>query len=140
MVRSDPRDRHRRLAPAPAIDLAALGQVDAATLLTRLLVARYHATPDGATRCSSTPPPPRNHTIAERMYRHDPAVMLHAPFRTVVCDGPDSQTRFIVDQPSTVFSSFGVPEISEVGLELDRKLAGLLDALEVQVPSVLRTS
>jgi len=23
-----------------------------------------------------------NHTIAERMFRHDPAVMLHAPLRT----------------------------------------------------------
>lgn len=25
-----------------------------------------------------------NHTIAERMFRHDPAVMLHAPLRTLL--------------------------------------------------------
>ena len=29
------------------------------------------------------------------------------------------------------------PEIAEVGIELDRKLAALLDALEVPVPSEL---
>lgn len=28
-----------------------------------------------------------NHTIAERMFRHDPAVMLHAPLRTLVFVG-----------------------------------------------------
>ena len=45
----DPRNRHRRLAPALAIDLAALGQVHAATLVTRLLEARYHAVATAAT-------------------------------------------------------------------------------------------
>ncbi|HET9001468.1 MAG TPA: DUF302 domain-containing protein [bacterium] len=78
-----------------------------------------------------------NHTIAERMYRHDPAVMLYAPLRTAICTGPDDRTYFVVDQPSTVFSSFGVREITEVGRELDRKLAGLLKALGVPVPDVL---
>jgi hypothetical protein len=79
-----------------------------------------------------------NHTIAERMYRHDPAVMLYAPLRTALCDGTDGQTRLVVDQPSTVFSSFGVPEITAVGVELDRKLVGLLEALGAPVPAVLR--
>ena len=79
-----------------------------------------------------------NHTIAERMYRHDPAVMLYAPLRTVLCDGTEGQTRLVVDQPSTVFSSFGVPEITAVGVELDRKLVDLLEALGAPVPAVLR--
>jgi hypothetical protein len=38
-----------------------------------------------------------NHTIAERMFRHDPAVMLHAPLRTVVYADQDA-TR---NSPST---------------------------------------
>jgi hypothetical protein len=80
-----------------------------------------------------------NHTIAERMYRHDPAVMLYAPLRTAICIGPEGRTYFVVDQPSTVFSSFGIREITEVGIELDRKLAGLLQALRTPVPDVLAT-
>jgi hypothetical protein len=81
-----------------------------------------------------------NHTIAERMYRHDPAAMLYAPLRTALCTGADGRTRFIIDQPSTEFSSFGVPEITAVGVELDRKLVGLLEALGAPVPAGLRES
>src|SRR5262249_32940995 len=29
-----------------------------------------------------------NHTIAERMFRHDPSVMLHAPLRTLLYADP----------------------------------------------------
>ena len=78
-----------------------------------------------------------NHTIAERMYRHEPAVMLYAPLRTVICTGPDGRTVFAVDQSSTVFASFGIREITEVGIELDRKLAALLNVLGAPVPGVL---
>jgi hypothetical protein len=42
---------------------------------------------------------------------------------------PDGQSRF---------GSFGIPEVSEVGLELDHKVAALLEALSVPVPDVLR--
>ncbi len=41
---------------------------------------------------------------------------------------------FSVDQPSTQFGSLGNPQISDVGLELDRKLAALLQALDVDAP------
>jgi hypothetical protein len=58
-----------------------------------------------------------NHTIAERMYRHDPGIIL--------------------DQPSTCFSSFGDPAIAEVGFELDHKLAALLEYLDAPVPPAL---
>lgn len=81
-----------------------------------------------------------NHTIAERMYRHDPTVMLYAPLRTALCCLDGDRTLFAVDQPSTVFSSFGNPEITAVGVELDRKLAGLLEALDAPVPAGLRES
>ncbi|MFI5779080.1 DUF302 domain-containing protein [Nocardia sp. NPDC051570] len=78
-----------------------------------------------------------NHTIAERMYRHDPAVMLYAPLRTVICVDTDGRTRFVIDQPSTVFAGFGNPSITAVGFELDRKLADLLAALEIPTNGAL---
>jgi uncharacterized protein (DUF302 family) len=81
-----------------------------------------------------------NHTIAERMFRHDPEVMLHAPLRTVIWEGPGGTARFSIDQPSVLFGSFGSPEIAAVGVELDRKVAALLDHLGVEVPPQLLDS
>ena len=81
-----------------------------------------------------------NHTIAERMYRHDPTVMIHAPLRTLIWEGPDGAARFTVDQPSSDFGSYGNPDIAAVGVELDRKLAALLEHLGVEVPEALLTS
>lgn len=76
-----------------------------------------------------------NHTIAERMYRHDPAVMLYAPLRTTIHQDRHDVTWFSIDQPSTRFASFDVPDITAVGLELDRKVANLLKVLNVTVPA-----
>lgn len=81
-----------------------------------------------------------NHTIAERMYRHDPAVMLHAPLRTLIWEAPDGTARFTVDQPSSHFASYGDPEIAAVGVELDQKLGSLLDHLHIDVPEALRNT
>jgi hypothetical protein len=78
-----------------------------------------------------------NHTIAERMYRHDPAVMLYAPLRTAIHEDADGTAWFSVDQPSTRFASFGDPAIADVGLELDHKLAALLEHLGAPVPPAL---
>lgn len=78
-----------------------------------------------------------NHTIAERMYRYDPRAMLYAPLHTVIWEDADGSAWFTADQPSTQFASFDIPEVTEVGIELDHKLAALLDALEVPVPDVL---
>jgi hypothetical protein len=75
-----------------------------------------------------------NHTIAERMYRHDPAIMLYAPLRTAIHEDAGGTTWFSVDQPSTRFASFGDPAITDIGLELDRKLAALLELLGAPVP------
>lgn len=75
-----------------------------------------------------------NHTIAERMYRHDPAVMLYAPLRTAIHQDQHGVTRFSIDQPSTRFGSFGSPDIAAVGRELDHKVASLLRILDVPVP------
>ena len=79
-----------------------------------------------------------NHTIAERMFRYDPRAMMYAPLHTVIWEDKDGAAWFTVDQPSAQFGSFGIPAVTEVGIELDHKLAGLLDALAVPVPPELR--
>jgi uncharacterized protein (DUF302 family) len=79
-----------------------------------------------------------NHTIAERMFGHDPRAMLYAPLRTLIWEEPAGQSWFTVDQPSTQFDSFHIPEITQVGAELDAKLAQLLASLDVNVPATLR--
>lgn len=81
-----------------------------------------------------------NVTIAEQMFRHDPRAMLYAPLRTVIWEDDHERAWFTVDQPSAQFASFGIPEVSAVGIELDRKLAMLLEALRVEVPMALLSS
>ncbi|GAA4574080.1 hypothetical protein GCM10023193_69390 [Planotetraspora kaengkrachanensis] len=78
-----------------------------------------------------------NHTIAQRMFHHNPAILLYAPLRTAIYEDADGETWFSVEQPSSHFSSFGSPEITDVGLELDRDLADLLAYLGLPVPAAL---
>ena len=78
-----------------------------------------------------------NHTIAQRMYRHNPAVMLHAPLRTVIHQDHADRVWFTLDQPSTCFGSFGDARIAAVGHELDAKVAVLLEVLGLPVPAEL---
>jgi hypothetical protein len=78
-----------------------------------------------------------NHTIAEQMYRYDPSVMLYAPLRTVIYVDAANRTQFAVDRPSTEFASFASQPISQVGIELERKLAALLGALDVATHEAL---
>ncbi|OBK32604.1 hypothetical protein A5658_15855 [Mycobacterium sp. 1245111.1] len=78
-----------------------------------------------------------NNVVVERMYRHNPAVMLYAPLRTAIYEDAAGATHFSIDQPSTRFASFGDPRIAEVGLLLDAKVAELLALLGLPVPSEL---
>jgi hypothetical protein len=80
-----------------------------------------------------------NHTIAERMFRHDPSVMLHAPLRTVLYVDPDGDTKLAVDQPSLLFDGYGKPELAAVEREPDGLLAGLITSLCGDVPPELGT-
>ncbi len=80
-----------------------------------------------------------NHTIAERMFRHDPSAMLHAPLRTVLYVDPDGDTKTAVDQPSLLFDSYGKPVIAAVGRELDWLPAGLIELLGDDIPPQLGT-
>ncbi|MEU2618442.1 hypothetical protein ABZ642_09755 [Streptomyces sp. NPDC007157] len=78
-----------------------------------------------------------NHTIAERMYRYDPSVMLHAPLRALLYNDSDGDTKFAIDQPSLLFASYGDPRITGVGRELDAHLAELVRLLGGEVPPQL---
>src|ERR1700747_3165699 len=81
-----------------------------------------------------------NVTIAEQMFRHEPRAMLYAPLHAVIWEDAHERAWFTADQPSTQFGSFGIPAVSAVGVELDRKLAALLEALRVEGPMALLSS
>jgi hypothetical protein len=81
-----------------------------------------------------------NHTIAQRMYRYNPAILLYAPLRTAIFEDADANVWFTLDQPSSRFGSFNTPQITKVGLELDHKVAALLDYLGTRVPEELAYS
>ena len=78
-----------------------------------------------------------NHTIMESMYRHEPAILLYAPLHTVIWGDPDGPAYFTFDKPSDQFGSFANPDITAVGVELDHKMATLLEHLGVRVPDAL---
>jgi hypothetical protein len=80
-----------------------------------------------------------NHVVAETMYRHDPAVALYVPLRCAIYES-DAGTRFNIEQPSTTVSALGRDDITEIGIDLDHKLARLLTALGADVPAVLAGS
>jgi hypothetical protein len=57
--------------------------------------------------------------------------MLYVPLRTVIYAGPDDRAFFAADQPSTQVATFGLAPVTQVGIDLDRKLTTLLRALDV---------
>ncbi|GAA2616302.1 hypothetical protein GCM10010399_54020 [Dactylosporangium fulvum] len=81
-----------------------------------------------------------NHLIAERMYAEEPAILLHAPLRAAIHGTAGGAARFVIDQPSTMFASFGKPTVTECGRTLDRNLAVLLNHLGAPVPAPLTAS
>jgi hypothetical protein len=144
------RARGRYESLVPAVDLTAYA---AASNWDEVVAEAKQQAPHGFLRYFSTDVAPAmalsgstwrateylmgNHTIAERMYRHDPAVMLHAPLRTLLYDGPDG-AALAVDQPSLLFGSYDNPAIAAVGRELDGLLATLIELLDGEVPTALR--
>jgi Domain of unknown function DUF302 len=117
-----------------------VADADAAAPHGFLIFWRLDTTPvmslaGNATRCTAYLM--GNHTVAEQMYRHDPAVMLYVPLRTVIYAGPDDRAFFGIDQPSTEVASLGLALVTQVGIDLDRKLATLLRALDVPVGETL---
>ena len=81
-----------------------------------------------------------NHIIAERAFRADASVVLHAPLPALIYADPDGDTKLVVDQPSLLFDSYDNPEIAEIGRELDASLAQLITLLGGDVPAQLSAS
>lgn len=69
-----------------------------------------------------------------------PAVMLYSVLRTLIYIDAGDRTRFAVDQPSTVLSGFTDPAIAKLGVDLDGKLAELLDSLGVEASQLVRAA
>jgi hypothetical protein len=132
-------DLVRRQAPwQDMLDL-----VDAAAPHGFLIYYRAHADPLvrlAGDRSSGTGYLMGNHTIMERMYRYEPAVLLYAPLHTVIWGEPDGPAYFTFDRPSDQFGSFTHPQVTAVGVELDHKMASLLEYLGVGVPDALVTT
>jgi Domain of unknown function DUF302 len=78
-----------------------------------------------------------NNIIVEKMFRHDPGIMLYAPMRTVVYEDVAGATHLSIDQPSSRYGSFGDSRITAVGFELDARLAELLSLMKLPVPAAL---
>lgn len=70
-----------------------------------------------------------NHVVAESMFRHNPRALLYAPLRVLIFSDAGGDAVFSLDQPSTAFGSLGFDEVTRVGLELDNKVAALLQFL-----------
>ena len=71
------------------------------------------------------------------MFGYHPATMLYAPLRILVHSGDDDSAIFTLDQPSVALGGFGIPQVTEVGVGLDRKVANLLRLIGVDPPEVL---
>jgi uncharacterized protein (DUF302 family) len=71
--------------------------------------------------------------VAETMFRHDPKALLYVPLRVLVHADANENAILSLDQPSTVLASLGLAAITEVGRELDHKVADLLAVLGVDV-------
>ena len=81
-----------------------------------------------------------NVTIAEQMFRHDPRAMLYAPLRTVIWEDARNARGSRSTSRARSSAASGYPGSRRSGVELDRKLAALLEALRVEVPMALLSS
>ena len=78
-----------------------------------------------------------NPVTAEGMFGYQPAVLLYAPLRILVHSDDHDRAIFTLDQPSVVFGGFGIPQVTEVGVGLDRKVANILKLIGVEPPEAL---
>ena len=78
-----------------------------------------------------------NHIFMERMFRYQPAVVMYAPLHVAIWSHSDGQAHFTIDKPSDQFRSFSDSRVTEIGDELDSRLAALLKHLHLEVPNTL---
>jgi len=143
---------HRAVPEAPMFLLSAL--IAQRAQWDEIVRATTEHAPYGFVRCWSSPASRLMHAaghhacassyligdyeLAEQMYRHDAAAMLHTPLRLVVHQQQTPTAMLSFDLPSAQFACFGDQRIAVVGQTLDEKLAALLEQLGVSVPCGLR--
>jgi len=113
-------------APPQVLDL--LQERRAPGNAARRRQCRLHRVPDGQ-------PHDRGADVSARPARDAPFAAAHRDMGRL-----DRRRPVQRRSAQTQFKSFGVPEISKVGVELDRKPAALLDALDVDVSRALLES
>lgn len=106
------------------------------TMAPHNFVFFFQMTPSNAMRIAGSPTRSRtylmgNPVTVERMYKHHPGVMVHAPLHVEVYETARGRAMFLIERPSAAFGSFGMDAIAEVGLELDRQVDDLLAFLGV---------
>lgn len=79
-----------------------------------------------------------NLVLLARAFRHDPGVAVAMPFRLELHGAGPGVTVVAFDRPGSRFASFGNNKIAQVGVELDRAVGDLLEAVDLPRPSVLR--
>jgi uncharacterized protein (DUF302 family) len=67
-----------------------------------------------------------NPLIAYSMTAHDIRAALYAPLSILIYDVSEQVTRVEFDIPSTLFGKFDHSEVTNVGLDLDKKLVALI--------------
>ena len=69
-----------------------------------------------------------NPLIAKEVTDKAPAICLYAPLRLAVYESPDTRETIVsYDSPASLFSSFSVPEATDVGAMLARKMQDLVN-------------
>jgi uncharacterized protein (DUF302 family) len=78
-----------------------------------------------------------NPLIAEKMFAVDPGVMLYAPLRVLICTDGSGAAHWVMDKPGELFGSFGSPEITATGAQIDATVSELLRTMKFPVPAAL---
>ena len=74
---------------------------------------------------------------AGRIHRLEPTALLALPLRLLLTES-DAEVVLTCEQPGAQLASFGLNKLTQAGRELDRRLGGLLEALDIARPPALR--
>ncbi|MFL2000260.1 hypothetical protein [Microbacterium sp. A1-JK] len=74
---------------------------------------------------------------AARIHRIEPTALLYLPVRMLLVARGD-EVALTLEQPGPHLASFGLNKLTQAGVELDRRLGDLLEALDIARPAALR--
>ncbi|MFG6402793.1 hypothetical protein [Microbacterium sp. P04] len=73
---------------------------------------------------------------AGRIHRLEPSALVYLPLRMLLASRAD-HVALTFDQPSSQLTSFGLNKLTQAGRELDRRLADLLEEIDIPRPAAL---